>query len=83
MIMSFYKNIVSSSVVLCLLLASPLVLGVSPEKAAELARNHIQGRILDVKAQEVQGKRLYFVKVITSDSRVVIVRVDAETGRIL
>jgi len=58
-------------------------LAVSPEEAASIVREQNDGRILDVKSKAENGRIVYLIKVLTTDSRVMIVKVDGDNGQIL
>lgn len=64
---------------LLLVQATPTV---SKDEAAALARQATGGRVLDIQAEERGGKKSYRVKVLLSDGRVRIVRVDAYSGNV-
>jgi uncharacterized membrane protein YkoI len=54
------------------------------DQAAEIARNAIGGKVLGVRAGADAGEqKVYEVKVLSADGRVVVVRVDGRTGAIL
>ena len=53
------------------------------QEAAALIHDHVEGKVLDVKSDDQNGRQVYLIKVITPDSRVLIVQVDAETGQLL
>ena len=59
------------------------VFAVSAEEAAAIVSAKVTGRVLDVKGSNEQGRALFLIKVLTEDSRVIIVRVDAKTGQVL
>lgn len=53
------------------------------DAAAEIIREKQDGRILEIKRQEKEGKAIYVIKILTNDDRIRKYRVDAETGAIL
>lgn len=59
------------------------VFAVSAEEAAAIVNSQVAGRVLDVKTSNERGRALFLIKILTEDSRVIIVRVDAKTGQVL
>lgn len=58
-------------------------LAISAEDAAAKVSSMHNGRILDVKSAQQQGRAVFVIKVITQDSRVIVVSVDADSGQVL
>ena len=83
---AFSKKVLHLLSYICLLIglicAAP-VFAVTQEEAASIVRADTHGRILDAKFVRENNQEVYLIKVITNDSRVIIIRVDAASGRIL
>lgn len=63
---------------------SDLILAaLSKDAAAEIIREKQNGRILEIKSKEANGKTVHVIKILTHDDRIKKYRVDAETGKIL
>lgn len=71
------------AIVFFTLIAVSPAFAVSEQEAAAIARHQVDGRVLNVKESQVDGRRVYLVKLITSDSRVIIMQVDADSGQVL
>lgn len=56
---------------------------ITQEEAASIVRAETNGRVLDAKFVLENNQEVYLIKIITDDSRVIIVRVDAASGQIL
>lgn len=56
--------------------------GISADQAATIVRNSTGGRILSVERQDKKGGSVYRVKVLMSDGRVRVIRVNADSGKI-
>jgi len=56
---------------------------ITPEEAASIVHAETNGKVLDAKYEMIDNQEVYLIKVITEDSRVIIVRVDVATGQIL
>jgi uncharacterized membrane protein YkoI len=69
---------------LWLLAAGPV--GAEPfnlDKAVAQVQREIDGRVLGAREVVEEGRPVYVIRVLTPDGRVVHMRVDQETGRIL
>lgn len=53
------------------------------DQAAARVQREIDGRVLGGREIQEEGRPVYVIRVLTPDGRVVHVRVDQETGRIL
>lgn len=53
------------------------------DTAAALVRSATGGRILGIRPARINGKTVYKVKVLLQGGRIRIVRVDAQTGRLM
>lgn len=67
---------------LTLVVSQPLF-AISAQEAAALVSSQVTGRVLDVKSSQEQGRAIFIIKVLTEDSRVIMVRVDQTTGQLL
>ncbi|MBN2701628.1 MAG: PepSY domain-containing protein [Methylothermaceae bacterium] len=69
---------------LCLLVVGPMrAEAIDLDKAAERVQKKIDGRVLGGKSVTEDGRTVHVIRVLTPDGRVVHIRVDQETGRIL
>lgn len=50
------------------------------EATQKIIESH-KSKILDAKTEEIEGKDVHVIKVLTSDGRVQYIKVDAETGK--
>ena len=69
-----------------LLLQVTLVLGgsrVDLDRAAKQVQKKVDGRVLGAKTVTESGRTIHVIRVLTPDGRVVHVRVDGESGKIL
>ena len=69
-----------------LLLLAPLVLAgsrVDLDRAAKQVQKKVHGRVLGAKTVTESSRTIHVIRVLTPDGRVVHVRVDAESGKIL
>ncbi len=63
---------------------SDLILAaLSKDAAAEIIREKQNGRILEIKSKDENGKTVHVIKILTHDDRIKKYRIDAETGKVL
>jgi uncharacterized membrane protein YkoI len=66
--------------------ARPILLAqaeMSLDAAAAMVREKFGGKVIDAKTDTNRGRRVHVIKLLSDKGRVTIVKVDAQTGRIL
>jgi len=56
--------------------------GISSQRAAQLAKSRVGGKVLKVQSTKIKGKPAYRVKMLKKDGHIVSVVVDAKSGRV-
>jgi uncharacterized membrane protein YkoI len=71
----------------CLLLtlvcSTVLASELSKQQIAELVTNQFQGKVIAINEQQQDGKTIYQVKLLTKKGRVKVIKIDADTGKII
>ena len=82
-----FKSMINSCIkrllIFTLLVISFPSFAIDQEDAVNIVRERMGGKVLDIRTDQEDNKPVYLVKVITSDSRVITVKVDSATGDIL
>jgi uncharacterized membrane protein YkoI len=54
--------------------------GISMDEAVDMAQRRYNARVVRAEASEVDGRRVYVLRLLSADGRVWVVRVDAQSG---
>ncbi len=68
----------------CLAEEAPLLALMSVDEAAKKVTEQAKGnKVLATKTEDVEGKKVHVIKVLSSDGRVQHIKIDADTGEII
>ncbi len=54
--------------------------GISMDEAVDMAQRRYNARVVRAEASEIDGRRVYVLRLLSADGRVWVVRVDAQSG---
>jgi hypothetical protein len=60
-----------------------MLAGISMDQAIEMAERRYHARVVRASATEVNGRRVYVLRLLSEEGRVWTIRVDAETGGVI